>query len=188
MIGVLALQGAFAAHARTLEAIGERAIEVRTVRDLTRCDGLVLPGGESTVQLRAIAREGLEPALHAFVRSGAPILATCAGLILAAKTVRDPDQRSFEWIDVTVRRNAWGRQLHSAEALADDGRTPVVLIRAPRIVSVGPRASIELTLNGEPILVRQGALWGATFHPELTTNLEVHRRAFDRVTAMDARA
>jgi 5'-phosphate synthase pdxT subunit len=185
MIGVLALQGAFAAHRAMLDAIGLASIEVRTARELARVRGLVLPGGESTVQLEAIEREpGLERALDALVRSGAPVLATCAGLILAAREVHDPEQRSFGWLDVVVRRNGWGRQLHSAEAIADDGATPVVLIRAPRVVEVGPSATVELTLRGEPILVRQGNVFGATFHPELTSDAEVHRRAFGPALAV----
>jgi 5'-phosphate synthase pdxT subunit len=177
-IGVLALQGGFAAHRDALHAIGLYTIEVRTARDLTRVDGLVLPGGESTVQLKMIGREpGLARALDAFVRAGAPVLATCAGLILAARSVEGPEQRSFGWLDVVVRRNAYGRQIHSAERVADDG-TEVVLIRAPRIVRVGPRATVELTMNDEPILVRDGNVWGATFHPELTETRSLQRAVF----------
>ena len=167
-VGVLALQGAFAAHAGVLRTLGHEAVEVRACADLRACEALVLPGGESTAQLRLIEREpGLADALDAFVRSGAPALATCAGLILAAREVRDPEQRSFGWIDVSVRRNGWGRQVHSRETIADDGITPVVLIRAPRITRVGEGVSVEATLEGEPIAVRAANVWGATFHPEL---------------------
>src|SRR5688572_22970106 len=109
-VGVLAVQGAFAAHARVLARQGHRVIEVRSASDLDRLDGLVLPGGESSVQLEMIDRLGLEAPLLAFMRSGTPILATCAGLILLARTVENPSQRSLACLDVVVRRNAWGRQ------------------------------------------------------------------------------
>lgn len=184
MIGVLALQGGFAAHVAALAAQGYRAGEVRTAGELARCRGLVLPGGESTAQLRLLDRDpALREALDAFVRSGAPALATCAGLILAAREVREPAQASFGWIDVCVRRNAYGPQVHSAEAIADDGVTPLVLIRAPRIAQVGPRVSVELTLGGEPVLVREGAVLGATFHPEMTGEASLYARAFGPASA-----
>lgn len=169
-VGVLALQGGFAAHVESLRALGHRAVEVRTAAHLDGCEGLVLPGGESSVMLRLLARNpSLRDALDAFVATGAPVLATCAGLILAAREVVGPAQPSFGWLDVRVRRNAYGPQLHSAEAVADDGETPLVLIRAPRIERVGPAVRVELTLGGEPVLVRQANVVGATFHPELTS-------------------
>ena len=177
-VGVLALQGAFAAHAHVLLDLGHTPIEVRDARDLDGCEGLILPGGESTVQLRLLARaKGLAPAMDALFRAGAPILATCAGLILIARDVRDPAQPSLGWLDVTVRRNAFGSQLHSRETVADDGTTPVTLIRAPRITRWAAHISIEATLDGEPILVRDQSLWAATFHPELT-NATLHARIF----------
>lgn len=178
-VGVLALQGAFAAHVVRLREIGHDAREVRSAADLAGAEGLVLPGGESTVMLKLLDRQpDLRAALDALARSGAPVLATCAGLILAARDV-DPVQPSFGWIDAGVRRNGWGRQLHSAEAIADDGHTPVVLIRGPRVVRVGD-ANVELTLDREPILVRAGNVWGATFHPELTADPGLHLRIFAR--------
>ncbi len=177
-VGVLALQGGFAAHVAALRSVGLDPVEVRRAADLQGCGGLVLPGGESPAQLRALERDPmLREALRDRVEAGLPLLATCAGLILAAREVRDPAQRSFGWIDVAVRRNAWGRQLHSAEAAADDG-TPLVLIRAPRIAEVGPGATVELTLRGEPVLVRQGARFGATFHPELAGDRRIYERVF----------
>lgn len=182
-IGVLALQGAFAAHARALAALGHAVTLVRTARDLEGCAGLVLPGGESTAQLRLLAREGLDVPLAELVASGKPVLATCAGLILAAARVLDPEQRSFGFLDVTVRRNAWGRQVASFEARDDSGVIPVVAIRAPRIVEVGPRTRVLATLNGEPILVRRGNVTGATFHPELTSDLGVHASVFGAISA-----
>lgn len=185
-IGVLALQGGFGAHARALAGLGRRAIEVRTKEDLERVDGLVLPGGESTAQLRLIDRHGLARALEDFAVSGRPILATCAGLILAAGRVICPEQPSFRWLDVTVARNGWGRQVDSFEAAADrtsiltagESPLPLVFIRAPRIVRVERNAEVLATLDGEPILIRQGNVTGATFHPELTSDPRVHRAMF----------
>ena len=209
-IGILALQGGFGAHARALEELGHQAIEVRTEEDLAGLDGMILPGGESTSQLRLIHRHGLEGPLQELVESGRPILATCAGLILAAARVTAPEQRSFGWIDVTVARNAWGRQVDSFEATTDELRLsagrdrpvlpwsassrasrrkgapprsseaplPLVFIRAPRIVRVGAKVQVLATLGGEPILIRQGNVTGATFHPELTSDRRIHRAAF----------
>jgi pyridoxal 5'-phosphate synthase pdxT subunit len=176
-IGVLALQGAFDAHARALERLGHETRRVRAPRDLEGLDGLVLPGGESTVQLRLLERFGLRDAVDAFVASGAPVLATCAGLILAAREVTNPAQPSFGWLDVSVARNAWGRQVESFEAVDDSGQLPLVLIRAPRITRVGEGVEVLATLRGEPVLVRQANVTGATFHPELTERLDVHRAA-----------
>jgi len=185
-IGVLALQGGFGAHVRALVGLGHRAIEVRAKEDLDGADGLVLPGGESSAQLLLIARHGLARALEDFAANGRPILATCAGLILAAGRVISPEQHSFGWLDVTVERNGWGRQVDSVEAAADqtsiltagESPLPLVFIRAPRIVRVGPNAEVLATLDGEPILIRQGNVIGATFHPELASDRRVHRAAF----------
>lgn len=177
-IGVLALQGGFAAHATALARLGHRVVEVRVSADLEGLDGLVLPGGESTVQLKLIDREGLGGPLDRFVRSGAPVLATCAGLILASRRVRGPAQPSFGWVDVDVARNAWGRQVDSFEATSDGGALPLVFIRAPRVERVGEGVEIVERFGGEPVLVRQCNVWGATFHPELTADLSVHRTVF----------
>jgi 5'-phosphate synthase pdxT subunit len=176
-VGVLSLQGGFRAHARAVREIGLSALEVRDARDLERADGLVLPGGESTAQLRLLERHGLEGALAAFVAAGRPVLATCAGLILAARAVV-PAQRSFGWLDVEVLRNAHGRQLESFEDRSDEG-LPLVFIRAPRISAVGGRVAVLARWRGEPVLVRQGAVTGAAFHPELTPDRRVHRLAFE---------
>jgi pyridoxal 5'-phosphate synthase pdxT subunit len=176
-IGVVAVQGGFAAHARAVEDIGARAVLVRRPAQLADVSALVLPGGESTAQLGLLRRAGLVEALRAFVADGRPVLATCAGLILAAARVRDPEQESFGWIDVTVARNAWGRQVASFEAVSDDGSRPLVFIRAPRIVDVGPGVEVRATFRGEPVLVRQANVTGATFHPELTSDRDVHREA-----------
>lgn len=179
-VGVLALQGGYAAHCRRLSELGHEVVEVRTALELDGLEGLVLPGGESTTMLNLLQRRGSElwEALDAFVRSGRPVLATCAGLILAAKRVTGPEQKSFGWLDVDVQRNAWGRQLDSFEGTADDGALELVFIRAPRIERVGEGVEVLATLKGEPVMVRQGALTAATFHPELTTQPDVHREVF----------
>jgi len=177
-VGVLALQGGFAAHAAALADLGHKPVEVRTAAELSRVDGLVLPGGESTTQLKLVASAGLRGALEAFVRSGRPVLATCAGLILCGRRVTDPEQPSFAWLDVDVSRNAWGRQLDSFEAVADGTNLPLVFIRAPRVLRTGSSVETVETFRGEPVLVREANVWGATFHPELTRDRRVHRDAF----------
>ncbi len=177
-VGVLALQGGFAMHAAALKALGHDVVEVRTAAELDAVDGLVFPGGESTTQLRLIARHDLRPALERFAASGKPMLATCAGLILVAKKVIGPEQESLGLLDVCVARNAWGRQLDSFEGTADDQVLPLVFIRAPRIVEREPGVEVLATLDGEPVLVKQGNLTAATFHPELTASLQVHRQVF----------
>jgi 5'-phosphate synthase pdxT subunit len=123
-------------------------------------------------------REGLRGPLRAFVASGRPVLATCAGLVLAAARVLGPEQPSLGFLDVTVTRNAWGRQLASFEARDDADELAIVAIRAPRIVEVGARVRVLSTLHGEPILVQQENVTGATFHPELTSDLAVHASVF----------
>jgi pyridoxal 5'-phosphate synthase pdxT subunit len=198
-IGVLAVQGAFEAHARAVRDLGHRAVLVRAPSDFdalfalpAEAAGIILPGGESTVQLDLMRRLELEAPLLALVARGVPVLATCAGLILAARRVENPSQRSYGFIDVTVSRNAWGRQVDSFEGTSDRGRD-VVFIRAPRIVDVGVGRSVEVldTVKGEPVLVREGNITGATFHPELTTDREVHRcalgveRSLDRLSGAD---
>jgi pyridoxal 5'-phosphate synthase pdxT subunit len=173
IIGVLALQGAFAAHRAVLRALGHDVVLVRWPGDLVGLDGLVLPGGESTVQLELLSRLELDEPLCRFLRSGAPVLATCAGLILAARPY------GFGVLDVDVERNAWGTQVDSFEAISDDG-LPLVFIRAPRIRRVGSGVETRARFRGEPVLVRQGNVVGATFHPELTSDLRLHEALFGR--------
>ena len=178
MIGVLALQGAVSPHLAALAELGLGGRPVRREAELEGLDGLILPGGESTTQLDLLARTGLDAALDRFVRAGRPVLCTCAGLILAAREVSGPAQRSFGWLDVDVARNGWGRQVHSFEAEADGTGRPLVFIRAPRITRVGPGVTVIERFDGEPVGVRQGALFGVTFHPELTPDRAIHRAAF----------
>jgi 5'-phosphate synthase pdxT subunit len=180
-IGVLALQGAFDAHRRVLAGLGHPVRLVRTPTDLEGLGGLVLPGGESTVQLELLTRFQLEAPLSAFIRSGAPVLATCAGLILVARAVSGPVQRSLGLLDVAVARNAWGRQVDSFED-SSDGGLPLVFIRAPRLVEVGAGVTVLDRYRGEPVIVRQGNLTAATFHPELVPGPSgVHRSIFGTV-------
>jgi pyridoxal 5'-phosphate synthase pdxT subunit len=177
-IGVLALQGGFAPHAAMVETLGHRATEIRSAIDIDGMEGLILPGGESTTQLHLLDRDpALKRALIDRVESGIPVLATCAGLILAARAVF-PSQACFGWIDIAVRRNAYGRQLDSFSGVADDGKTAVLMIRAPRIEELGRGVEVLATLNGEAILVRQGNRYGASFHPELGGDDSIHRMVF----------
>jgi pyridoxal 5'-phosphate synthase pdxT subunit len=185
-LGVLAVQGAFARHAEVLRALGHTVQLVRDARDFAGLEGLTLPGGESTVQLQLIARLGLETPLRGLIARGAPVLATCAGLILLARTVTGPEQPSFDLLDVDVARNAWGRQLDSFEALADVTALPLIFIRAPRITRVGPSVSVLARYRGEPVLVGERNVTGATFHPELSGDSRVHAAVFG--DARDARS
>lgn len=175
-LGILAVQGAFAAHEAVLLQLGHDVVLVRKPSDFVGLEGLVLPGGESTVQLGLIADLDLEGPIRELALSGKPILATCAGMILLARHVRNPTQRSLGVIDATVARNAWGRQVDSFEAVSDGG-APLVFIRAPRIVETGPSVEVLDRYAGEPILVRQGNVFGATFHPELAGET-LHRAVF----------
>jgi 5'-phosphate synthase pdxT subunit len=187
-IGVLALQGAFRAHELVLERLGAEAVQVRTRADLADVAGLVLPGGESTVMSLLMGSHGLRDALSEFVHGGLPILATCAGAILLAEDVLDgrPDQRSFGAIDLSVRRNGYGRQVDSFEAdlriKGDDAPFPGVFIRAPVIERAGGEVAVLARAEGPggatPVLCREGTIMVATFHPELTEDARVHVMAF----------
>jgi 5'-phosphate synthase pdxT subunit len=175
-IGVLAVQGAFAAHAAALARLGHETRAVRAPHDLQDLDGLVLPGGESSVQLTLIDALGLRAGIIALCREK-PVLATCAGLILLAQHARNPAQDSLGVLDVTVERNAWGRQVESFEAESQSGH-PLVLIRAPRVVAVGPEVEILDRYAGEPVALRQRGVVALTFHPELTDDTSFHELAF----------
>ncbi|MGH7391218.1 MAG: pyridoxal 5'-phosphate synthase glutaminase subunit PdxT [Candidatus Rokuibacteriota bacterium] len=198
-IGVLALQGDFARHEQALRRCGRRAsggpsageasgeildldtVQVRKPDQLDEVDGLVIPGGESTTLLKLMEAWGFVPALEKFHGAGRPIFGTCAGVIVLAREVERPRQFSLGFIDLTVERNAYGRQRESfesaGEVLLDGVPRPVemVFIRAPRIRSVGPDVETLARHRGEVVLVRQGTVLAATFHPELTGDLAVHR-------------
>ena len=181
-VGVLALQGAFARHADALAALGASPVEVRVPEDLAGLEGLVLPGGESTTLSRLLETSGLFDAVAECLRGGMPVFGTCAGMILLASEVLDgrPDQRFFSAIDVTVRRNAFGRQIDSFEAdLAVDGLGggdfPGVFIRAPVVEAVGEGVEVLARVAGRPVLCRQGSVLVAAFHPELSEDLRLHQ-------------
>jgi 5'-phosphate synthase pdxT subunit len=183
-VGVLALQGDFALHRRSLARCGAEVRLVRTARELEGLHALVLPGGESTTMLKLMERTEIEPAIRGFHASGRAIFGTCAGLILLARRVTGPAQRSLGLLDVEVERNGFGRQTDSFEtdlALEDGGEVRGVFIRAPRIHSAGPEVRVLARLGDEPVLVREGNVLGASFHPELTDDLRLHRFFLDRV-------
>jgi 5'-phosphate synthase pdxT subunit len=186
-IGVLALQGDFALHARALGRCGADTVEVRKPDELAGLDGLIIPGGESTTLLKLMDAWGFVPALEKLHAAGTPIFGTCAGLILLAREVENPRQFSLGAIDVTVERNAYGRQRESFEARGTarlDGRPvelDMVFIRAPRIRRLGPGVESLAELRGETVMARQGNVLVATFHPELTDDLSVHRYFCDLV-------
>lgn len=174
VVGILAVQGAFDAHARVVRELDGLPRLVRRAGDFdTPMTSFVLPGGESTVQLELVQRLGLDRPLRDLVAQRIPILATCAGLILLARTVKNPEQRSFGVLDVEVARNGWGRQVESFEARSDEGGE-LLFIRAPRILATGPGVSVLERLAGEPVLVREGNVIAATFHPELGSRRDIH--------------
>lgn len=175
-IGVLALQGDFAAHRRRLEELGAEVVEVRKPEQLDEIDGLVIPGGESSTFLKLLGEHGFQK-LSDFVHSK-PVFGTCAGSILLAKEVENPSQKGLGALDITIRRNAYGRQIDSSiEHLATKlGPEPLeqVYIRAPRIERTGPGVEVLAERDGHPVLVRQGSVMAATFHPELSEDARVH--------------
>ena len=180
-IGVLAVQGAFIEHARTLRAIGVEPVEVRLPSELAGLAGLILPGGESTAMRRLIDRWGLRRPILDMARGGAPILGTCAGMILLATEITDGDPPVFRLLDIAVRRNAFGRQLDSFEAdLAVPilGDVPVhgIFIRAPVVERVGPAVDVVARLDdGRVVAVRQRNVLATAFHPELAGETRFHR-------------
>jgi pyridoxal 5'-phosphate synthase pdxT subunit len=173
LVGVLALQGGFAAHEKVLQGLGARSRQVRVPADLDGLDGLILPGGESTVMTLGIEREGLGDPLRAFAASGKPILGTCAGMIML-------DRVHLAILDVVAERNAFGRQLHSFEADftvdgVDGGPVHAIFIRAPWIEEHGPDVTVLAEVDGHPVAIRQGNIVALSFHPELTGEDRLHR-------------
>jgi 5'-phosphate synthase pdxT subunit len=176
-IGVLAIQGDYAAHAEALTESGAEPVEVRKPGQLTGLDGLILPGGESTTILRFLEQHTFFEALKDFCRSK-PVFGTCAGAILLSREVRNPAQPSLGVLDAAVERNAYGRQIDStiltAETELPGGPLEMVFIRAPRIVETGAGVEVLALRTGSPVLVRQGPVMAATFHPELSSDRRVH--------------
>jgi len=205
-IGVLALQGAFREHIGVLQRLGVEAHEIRLPEDLARCDGLILPGGETTTQRKLAKAFGLWEQFDSLGSSGFPMLATCAGLILLARsvdgTVGGPDREHvpssnekeelcLDLVDIDVTRNAYGRQVHSFEVSLEvpclktlpvrDGPFRAIFIRAPRITRVGQDVSVLCKRDHEPVAVRQGNMIGLCFHPELTQDDRFHRYFLETV-------
>jgi pyridoxal 5'-phosphate synthase pdxT subunit len=185
-IGVLAIQGDYAAHADALTETGATPVEVRKRDELVDLDGMILPGGESTTILKFLERGHLFDDLKQFC-SSRPVFGTCAGAILLAREVRNPAQRSLGLLDMVVERNAYGRQIDSSILFSDTklpgDKLEMVFIRAPRIVETGPDVEILAQREGKATLVRQGKLMAATFHPELSPDRRVHKAFVDLVNA-----
>jgi len=177
-IGVLAIQGDYAAHAEALAESGAEPVEVRKPHQLADLDGLILPGGESTTVLRFLEKLDFFEALQQFCGTH-PVFGTCAGAILLAREVRNPAQRSLGILDAAMERNAYGRQIDSsiltAETELPGGPLEMVFIRAPRIVETGDGVEVLASRDDYPVLVRQGSVLAATFHPELSADRRVHR-------------
>ena len=177
-VGVLALQGAFAAHSDCLTSIGVQSIEVRTPEQLNSVDALLMPGGESSTMSQLLESSGLFDPISSRIADGMPVFGTCAGMILLASEILDgrSDQRSFSAIDISVRRNAFGRQVDSFEGAINSsiGDFHGVFIRAPRIERVGDEVEVLGSINNEPVLVRQGNVLAASFHPELSNDARLH--------------
>lgn len=179
-VGVLAIQGDFDAHRRRLEQLGAEVIEVRKPEQLDEIDALVIPGGESTTFLKVLGEQGFEK-LKQFVLTR-PTFGTCAGAIMLAKQVENPSQRGLGALDVTIRRNAYGRQIDSfigtgtavAELEAGAGPLEMVFIRAPKFEQVGKDVEVLAKQGDDPVLVRQGKVMASTFHPELSDDTRVH--------------
>jgi 5'-phosphate synthase pdxT subunit len=177
-VGILAVQGDFEAHAATFARMGVDYVFVRTPRDLDGVDAVILPGGESTTQWKLLVEEGLDKSLLAHAAEGGAIFGTCAGAILLAREVHNPPQQSLGLADIAVIRNAYGRQLasevrHGATAISPEP-IEMVFIRAPIIERVGPDVLVLAKSEGQPVLIRQGHILIATFHPELTSDTTVH--------------
>ncbi|HEY0163585.1 MAG TPA: pyridoxal 5'-phosphate synthase glutaminase subunit PdxT [Edaphobacter sp.] len=183
-IGVLALQGAYAAHAETIRSLGATPKLVRLPSDLEGIDGLIMPGGESTTMLRFLEHRNFFEILKDFVHT-TPTFGTCAGVILLAKDVTNPAQKSLGALDITVERNSYGRQIDStilqAESKIPGGPLEMVFIRAPRITRTGAEVETIATRAEDPVLVREGHLLAATFHPELGHDPRVHQLFLDMV-------
>ncbi|HXE10949.1 MAG TPA: pyridoxal 5'-phosphate synthase glutaminase subunit PdxT [Bryobacteraceae bacterium] len=182
IIGILALQGDFEVHRKALEQSGGRVKEVRAQSDFAQIDGLIIPGGESTTMLKLMNEEKLFEPVRQFGLSK-PVFGTCAGAILLARRVLNPEQQALGLMDMTVERNAYGRQIDSRIVqLSLDGQPlEAVFIRAPVILNVCGSARVLITYDGDPVLVEEGMHLAATFHPELANDFRIHRRFVEKV-------
>lgn len=183
-IGILAVQGAFIEHEKMLTSLGCDCVELREAQDIKDLDGLVLPGGESTVQGRLLHELGMFDPLQALIRQGLPTLATCAGLILLAEHLSNDDNVYFGTLPVTVRRNAYGRQLGSfrTQAAYDGlGEVDMTFIRAPYIEKAGPRVEIMAQVEGKIVAARWGNQTGLAFHPELGADSRIHQQFLQQI-------
>lgn len=191
-IGVLAVQGDFEAHEAVLEQLGAETVEVRTPADLDGCEGLILPGGESTTQLQFLQEEGLADAITKFAKRGGAIFGTCAGAILLATDVEHPKQDSLQLLDMTVVRNAYGRQIASdvvsGPTKLKNEPLEMVFIRGPVIERAGPGVKVLAEYAGKPALVQRENIMAATFHPELTQDTTVHEHFLRLVAEGSSRA
>lgn len=189
VIGVLALQGAFARHGEVTRRCGAEVLDVRTPAHLDAVDALIMPGGESTTMSKLLDINGLRDPLAQRLAAGMAVFGTCAGMILLASSVLDgrPDQASFGAIDLAVRRNAYGRQIDSFEQDLDieglDAPFRAVFIRAPAVESVGEGVEVLATQGDRPVLCRQGSVLVSSFHPELTGDDRLHQAFVDQVRA-----
>ena len=186
-LGVLALQGDYVEHQRTLERLGRSSRQIRKASELEGLRALILPGGESTTMVKFMEEEELMEPLRDFYLSGGSLYGTCAGTILLARTVSAPSQASLGLLDIDVERNGYGRQVDSHESPGacrelGDEPLPMVFIRAPIISRTGPEVRVLVEHRDQPVLVRQGRLLASTFHPELSNDLRVHRYFLDEVT------
>lgn len=189
LVGVLALQGDVQEHMTALGRAGARALAVKTRGELDRVDGLVIPGGESTTVMKLLSRFGLDDAIVARVRAGMPLWGTCMGMIVAANDVAGLDQPTLRLIDITVRRNAFGRQNESAEVplsipVLGEQPFPAIFIRAPWIERVGPGVEVLATYEGHGVMVRAANVLATSFHPELTDDSRVHRYFLEMLGAV----
>jgi len=192
-VGVLALQGDVAEHRRTLTRLGVETVEVRTPAQLAEVEALVLPGGESTTMSLLLDSAGLSEPLDKRLADGMPAFGTCAGMILLAQQILDgrPDQRCFGAIDISVRRNGYGRQVDSFETALEvvgmDGPMPAVFIRAPIVERTGPGVEVLATVSRDgkqrPVVCRQGPILVAAYHPELSADPRLHQLFLDTVAA-----
>ena len=191
-IGVLALQGAFAEHEKVLEQLGAECIELRQARDLSEpYDALVLPGGESTVQGKLLRELDMYEPLRAKIAAGLPVLATCAGLILLAEHIAGDDTVHFGTLPVTVKRNAYGRQLgsfYTEDEMKEIGKIPMTFIRAPYIDDVYGEAEILAVVDGKVVAARQGSQLATAFHPELNDDTSVHAYFVEMIKGSKAQA